>query len=68
VKSDKNWVSNAKLSWDSEDDKMGVALWVKNISDNDEPMYSINLQGGFGYNYNTVGLPRRMGVDFNYRF
>ncbi len=68
VKSDDRWVSNAKLSWDSEDDKVGMAFWVKNIGDNDEPIYSINLQSGFGYDYYTVGLPRRMGVDFTYRF
>ncbi len=26
------------------------------------------VQGGCGYDYYTVGLPRRMGVDFTYRF
>jgi iron complex outermembrane recepter protein len=68
VKADSSLVSNAKLSWDSASDQFGLALWVKNIGDNDEPAYSINLQGGFGYDYYTVGLPRRMGVDFSYRF
>lgn len=68
IRSDSSWISNAKLSWDSVDDTVSVALWVKNIEDNDEPSYAINLQGGFGYDYYAVGLPRRMGVDFTYRF
>lgn len=68
IKNEGSWLSNAKVSWDSVDDKFSSAVWVKNISDNDEPIYAINLQGGFGYDYYTVGLPRRVGVDFTYRF
>ncbi|NIB41610.1 TonB-dependent receptor [Pseudomaricurvus alkylphenolicus] len=68
IKGEAGWMSNAKVSWDSADDRMTVALWIKNIGDNDDPTYAINLQGGFGYDYYTVGLPRRMGLDLSYRF
>ena len=67
IKSDSSWMSNAKLSWDSAGGTFGFALWVKNIEDNDEPTFGINL-GAIGSNYFTLGLPRRMGVDFAYRF
>jgi iron complex outermembrane recepter protein len=68
IKADSSWMSNAKLSWDSVDDSISIALWVKNIENNDEPSFAINTQGGFGFDYYTVGLPRRMGVDVTYRF
>ncbi|GAB3101470.1 TonB-dependent receptor [Aestuariicella hydrocarbonica] len=68
IKSEGSWMSNVKLTWDSADDALSLAFWVKNLEDNDEPSYAINLQTGFGYDYYTVGLPRRMGVDFTYRF
>lgn len=68
IKSDSSWLSNAKLSWDSADDKLSAALWVKNIENSDAAVYAVNAQSGFGYDYYTIGLPRRLGVDLSYRF
>lgn len=68
VKSDSNWISNARLSWESADDTLSVALWVKNLEDNDEPNSAINFQDIIGSDYYIMGLPRRMGVDLSYRF
>lgn len=68
VKGEDNWLSNAKFSWNSADETFAAAIWVKNISENDSPVYGFNLQAGLGYDYFTTGLPRRFGVDFTYRF
>ncbi len=68
IGSDSAWQSDANLSWRSADGAWVASLWVKNIEENDEPSYAINLQGGFGYDYVTVGLPRRWGADVEYRF
>lgn len=59
---------NVKLFWDLVDDCFGVVIWVKNIENNDELLYLINLQGGFGYDYYVVGLLCRVGLDFSYCF
>lgn len=67
IQSDSKWVSNARLSWESVSQRISAAVWVKNIGNDDEPTYAANLQG-LGFDYFTVGLPRRWGVDFKYRF
>jgi|TARA_B110000902_G_scaffold253734_1_gene316766 iron complex outermembrane receptor protein len=67
IKADSGWVTNASLTWTSDDD-WSASLWVKNIGENDEKTYAINLQGSFGFDYNTVGSPLTFGADFTYEF
>ena len=67
IKADSGWVTNANLTWTSDDD-WSASLWVKNIGENDEKTYAINLQGSFGFDYNTVGSPLTFGADFTYEF
>ncbi len=68
IKSDAHWISNAMVTWESVDEKLGVDVWMKNIGNDDSYIYGINARGGFGYDYHVVGLPRRFGVDLTYRF
>jgi len=62
------WVHNARLQFDSADDGWTVALWVKNISDEEYRTSNIDLQSSFGYDYSHIGAPRTYGAEFSYRF
>lgn len=68
VKADSHWVGNVNLSWETVDGDFGVSAWVKNLSNNDEPIYAQSLGLAFGFDYVIPPLPRRWGVDFTYNF
>lgn len=60
--------TNLKLIFNSTNKNYRASFWVKNIEENDEPTYAINLQGGFNFDYYSMPLPRRYGFDFSYHF
>ncbi len=68
IRADSHTESNAKLILKSNNGSYTASLWVKNLEENDEPTYAINLQGGFSFDYYSMPLPRRYGIDFNYNF
>jgi iron complex outermembrane receptor protein len=68
IRSGSFWQSNVLLHFDDSADRYTIALWAKNLENNDEPIYALSLSGGYGYDYTVVGAPRTYGVDFTYRF
>lgn len=63
------WITNARLTLDAADDSYSVALWAKNIADEEYFVYGLPLEGfGLGFNYMMRGQPRTFGAEFTYRF
>ncbi len=67
ISQDGYWVSNARLKLSSPIDSWQVALWVKNLADEEYKTSAIDLSS-FGYDYAHIGAPRTFGVDFRYNF
>ncbi len=63
---DPYWLWNARISW-SLDERYEVALWGKNLLDEEYLTYVIDLSD-FGFNEQMYGLPRHFGVELTYRF
>jgi iron complex outermembrane receptor protein len=68
IRADSYWQSNLMLRFNGSDDRYSVALWSKNIEQNDEPVYALNLSKGYGYDYTAVGEPRLFGLDVTVNF
>jgi iron complex outermembrane receptor protein len=68
MQEDGYWVHNARLQFDSSDEDWSVALWVKNLADEEYRSSGIDLQASFGYDYSHIGAPRTYGAEFTYRF
>jgi iron complex outermembrane receptor protein len=62
------WVHNTRLQFDSSAEDWSVALWVKNLADEEYRSSGIDLQSSFGYDYRHIGAPRTYGAEFTYRF
>lgn len=63
------WLTNARLSLESADDKYSVALWAKNLADEEFFLYGLPLaSAGFGFDYMVRGTPRTFGLEATYRF
>ena len=59
------WLANATLTWFSEDDRISVQAWGKNL--NDETYYEgRSEQGGLG-DAQRQAAPRTYGVTFRYK-
>jgi iron complex outermembrane receptor protein len=59
---------NARLSYDFFDDRAQVALWSKNLADQEYIIYSTPTVSTFGTLVNFTGLPRTFGAEISYRF
>jgi iron complex outermembrane receptor protein len=59
---------NARLSYDFWDDHAQVALWGKNLADQEYMVYSTPTVSTFGTVVNFTGLPRTWGAELSYRF
>jgi outer membrane receptor protein involved in Fe transport len=59
---------NARLSYDFWDDHAQVALWGKNLADQEYIVFSTPLVSTFGIVVNFPGLPRTWGAEISYRF
>jgi iron complex outermembrane recepter protein len=59
---------NSRLSYDFWDDRAQVALWAKNLADQEYIVYSTPTVSTFGTVVNFTGLPRTFGAEISYRF
>lgn len=59
---------NARLSYDLWDDRAQVALWGKNLADQEYILFSTPTVSTFGTVVNYSGLPRTWGGEISYRF
>ena len=62
------WLTNVRAQFNSADDSWEVALWSKNVGDEEYRTSIIDLQASFGYDYSHIGAPRTLGADLTYRF
>ena len=60
------WVYNARLSYIS--DSYSVALWGKNLTDEEYYPFGINLETLMGNGYKVLAPPRTYGLDVKYLF
>lgn len=68
IKADGYMQSNARFTWSSANESYDVSLWIKNIEENNEPVYAINAQQTFMFDYYIMPMPRHFGLDVNWRF
>ena len=67
IEQDAYWVSNARISFNSADDRYSVSLWGRNLADEDYSTKSFDLSD-FGYTMSHIGSPRMFGVEATLRF
>jgi len=60
------WVFNARLSYISEN--YSIAVWGKNLADEDYFPFGINLETLFGNGYKVLAPPRTYGIELKYMF
>ncbi len=61
------WVTNARISFYSADDRYSVSLWGRNLADEQYSTKSFDLSD-FGYTMSHIGSPRMFGVEATLRF
>jgi iron complex outermembrane receptor protein len=61
------WVTNARISFYSVDDRYSVSLWGKNLADEQYSIKSFDLSD-FGMTLSHIGTPRMFGVGATLRF
>ena len=59
---------NGRLTWFGASEDYTIALWGKNLTDEQYDSYAINLQAGFGFDYFQQGMPRTYGLEVTYRY
>lgn len=67
LRQDGYWVGNARLTLEAHDAAWQVAVWMKNLADEEYRTSAIDL-AAFGYDYSHIGAPRTWGAEFTYRF
>lgn len=60
------WTLDGRLSWSNG--AYEVALWAKNILEEEYYTYGLNLQNGFGLDYLVAGAPRTYGIQVRAEF
>ncbi len=63
---DAYWLSNARLSYSSPAKHWTVALWARNLADEDYLVGAYDL-AAFGFDQYVVGAPRTYGITLSYR-
>ena len=61
-------VSNARVSWTTEDQNLELALWAKNIFEKEYQVYSFDFTGLAGFNQQFFGQPRWIGGSVKYHW
>jgi iron complex outermembrane receptor protein len=56
------------IDWESADGRWTASIWGKNLANKFYFTSRIDLQAGFGFDYNHVGTPRMYGVTVGVRF
>ena len=64
--SDDYWVYNARLSWETE--RYSVALWGKNLGDEEYYPFGISIENLFANGYRVIAPPRTYGLELKYHF
>lgn len=59
---------NARLAWRGSDEQLEMALWGKNLSDEEYAAYMFELTDLIGADQVMRGTPRTFGVDVKYHF
>lgn len=60
------WTFNARLSYDTEN--YTIALWAKNLTDEEYYPYGISTENLFANGYRVIGPPRTYGAELKYHF
>jgi iron complex outermembrane receptor protein len=66
--SDDYSVWNARLIYNSPDDKWNVTAWVNNVFDEEYLQYSFDFTNSFGFNQLGYGRPRWIGASVGYKW
>lgn len=61
------WLAGARVAYKMMDEKLEVALWVKNLFDKEYVTDAFDV-ASFGYDLAQVGIQRRVGVNVRYLF
>jgi iron complex outermembrane recepter protein len=67
ISEDGYWVSDARLQLTSSREDWQLALWIKNLADEEYRTSAIDLSD-FGYDYAHIGAPRTYGAELRYNF
>ncbi|MFA7588467.1 MAG: hypothetical protein WCY11_20155, partial [Novosphingobium sp.] len=59
---------NTRMRLHPEEDRFGVALWVKNLTNTYYRTNRVDVLEGFGYVYTHVNEPRTYGVTLDAKF
>ena len=59
---------NARLSFMPEDEKWSVALWGRNLADEEYASALDSGEGANGYRRISRGMPRTYGIELAYNF
>lgn len=59
------WIANARASFTSTDEHWGVALWGRNLADEEYLVAGFDLVA-FGFYQHVVGAPRTYGITLSY--
>ena len=67
-RSDNYQVWNARLIYNSPDDKWNVTAWVNNVFDEEYLQYSFDFTNSFGFNQLGYGSPQWAGLTVGYKW
>ncbi len=67
-RSDNYQVWNARLIYNSPDDKWTVTAWMNNVFDEEYLQYSFDFTNSFGFNQLGYGSPQWAGVTVGYKW
>jgi iron complex outermembrane receptor protein len=63
------WEANARIGYRPSSDSYEIAIWGKNLNENDIPAGQVGAgYGPFFQRFTVSPYPRRYGVEFNYQF
>lgn len=63
------WIANTRLALTADDDRYEVALWAKNVFDEEYITFGFDTAAfGLGFDFLSRGAPRTFGAEFTYRF
>ena len=68
VTQDSYWLANARLTWDSPGDSLSVAIWARNLWEEEYVGFAQNVEAFSNSIFNQRGRPREVGAEFSYRF
>ena len=63
---DSYWLYNGRIAWTSLDDRWEVAVWGRNLGDEEYMSYAFDLSF-FGFHEQMLGTPRMFGAEVTYR-